>query len=548
MFSIQELKYHCRTCFIKLEFCEESVQDAKKFVVTSKCPQVQQLISLCLTTRTSSGLEDLELHMPNLCRLCFDKWIEFSSLYQLLLKTNEKLKKIAGTVSPIPIPTASPKSIEEDNKIFIEADPISSLIEIEKYETKSPFYQDSQSNSDLDHTENINNLEETHGDEKDFLPSPSQHDINDIKTDVFLDNECDTDNSLSDHVDDFITTANEELAPEQVEDETKETKSKQRRGRRKNLPSGERKPRKQITGKSVRNKYVNASNSKKALYRCEPCKKYFYEKLRYEGHVKIVHEGVKKGYECLECGKAYKFYKNLTEHISTNHSGNPAADLLCELCNKQFKTQTTLKNHMKIKHPADPENTINSRRVICDQCGFLAASAESLTAHIKNLHTEGELVKCEHCPKVFKCRYYLKHHVMTHHSEVKIKPFKCNYCEMAFSRRNGLTKHQLTHLDYTERIKCDFEGCDVRFLNADAKKRHTRLVHLKEKQHVCDICGEAFGIKATLRHHRYIHTGEKPYKCPVCGQGFRQHTAMKTHAKTHLKASKSFVQITEEGL
>lgn len=405
---------------------------------------------------------------------------------------------------------------------------------MEKYETSSPFYQDSRSNSMLEPVAEQNNIDETPiSDENVSSISPSKYDI---KTATSQDS--DSDSTFPDRNDDFNATS------ETPTDDTKETITKQRRGRRRNPPN-DRNTRLHITAKACRNKYANAANAKKALYRCEPCKKYFYEKMRYEGHVKIVHEGVKKGYECQECGKAYKFYKNLTEHITSNHSGSPSENLLCQLCNKQFKTQTTLKNHMKIKHPADPESTINSRRVICDQCGFLAASVESLTAHIKNLHTEAEHFKCEQCPKVFKCRYYLKHHTMTHHSEVKIKPFKCNFCEMAFSRRNGLTKHELTHLDYTERIKCDFEGCDVRFLNTDAKKRHTRLVHLKEKQHICDICGEAFGIKATLRHHRYIHTGEKPYKCPECGQGFRQHTAMKTHAKTHLKAAKTIVQSAE---
>ncbi|XP_019893455.1 zinc finger and SCAN domain-containing protein 12 isoform X2 [Musca domestica] len=472
--------------------------------------------------------------MPNLCRVCFEKWDEFSRLYQLLLKTNEKLKKLARTCSPND--SVYTGTIEEENKIFIETETTANLIEVEKYETSSPFYQDSRSNSMLEPVAEQNNIDETPlSDENVSSISPSKYDI---KTDTSQDS--DSDSTFPDRNDDFNATS------ETPTDDTKETitKPKQRRGRRRNPPN-DRNTRLHITAKACRNKYANAANAKKALYRCEPCKKYFYEKMRYEGHVKIVHEGVKKGYECQECGKAYKFYKNLTEHITSNHSASPSENLLCQLCNKQFKTQTTLKNHMKIKHPTDPESTINSRRVICDQCGFLAASVESLTAHIKNLHTEAEHFKCEQCPKVFKCRYYLKHHTMTHHSEVKIKPFKCNFCEMAFSRRNGLTKHELTHLDYTERIKCDFEGCDVRFLNTDAKKRHTRLVHLKEKQHICDICGEAFGIKATLRHHRYIHTGEKPYKCPECGQGFRQHTAMKTHAKTHLKAAKTIVQSAE---
>ncbi|KAI8115848.1 hypothetical protein FF38_01117 [Lucilia cuprina] len=109
---------------------------------------------------------------------------------------------------------------------------------------------------------------------------------------------------------------------------------------------------------------------------------------------------------------------------------------------------------------------------------------------------------------------------------------------MAFTRKTLLSQHKRTHIKYTERIKCDFEGCEVRFVKLGDKTHHMRLVHLKVKQHVCDFCGEAFGALQTLRHHRFIHTGEKPYKCNVCGQGFRQRTAMKTHRKIHFGKGK----------
>lgn len=428
--------------------------------------------------------------------------------------------------------------------MFIETDPIADIGEIEKYETNSPFYEDSNtsiiSNKDAaianETNESGGNDSSTgsfHPDNSSPPPSPK------------LDKSCD-ESSIPDIFgeDDLLdTTKGKRKRLAKVKDTSnKRLKSSCLRKRRTKNMRGS----KVATGDHLQNASGESSNNnKKAIYRCEPCKKYFYEIRRYEGHIKLVHEGVKKAFECQVCGKAYKFYKNLTEHIADNHSDKPQENRFCKICNKEFKTQTTLRNHMKIIHP-DPndEDACNSRRVICDQCGFLAASAESLAAHIKNKHTEDlEQFKCEHCPKAFKCKYYLKHHVMSHHSAVKIKPFKCTDCDMAFSRRNGLNKHKLTHLDYDERMKCDFEGCNVRFLNSDAKKRHVRLVHLKEKKHVCDVCGESFGIMATLRHHRYIHTGEKPYKCNVCGQAFRQHTAMKTHAKTHfakgLKSSKS---------
>uniref|UniRef100_A0A1I8QDP0 C2H2-type domain-containing protein n=1 Tax=Stomoxys calcitrans TaxID=35570 RepID=A0A1I8QDP0_STOCA len=506
----------CRACLIKIEPDDQHLESQQeKYIELSKYPNLEQLIQLCLLgnrtlaqTDINSSCADIDADgyiLPYMCRICFVKWLDFEQHYQLLLRNNAKLKKLLSN----DVACGTSDSNGEPNKIFIKTSATAELYEIEKYETSSPFYQDCSSNQ-----ESIQNTE-------DFVGDNSR-----------LDN-----NSLLTLLPDPVLDESSSFAAEDKDDK-KTTKNKPHRGRSKASQIKRKYTRRNANKKSRQDTLKAASSkisiNKKALYRCDPCKKYFYEINRYEGHIKLVHEGIKKAFQCNHCGKAYKFYKNLTEHISDNHSDKPQKPRFCELCNKEFKTSTTLKNHMKIKHPDDGDSSINSRRVMCEQCGFLAASPESLAAHIKNIHTEAEQFKCDMCPKVFKCRYYLKHHTMIHHSEVKIKPFKCTECDMAFTRRNGLTKHKLTHINYTERIKCDFEGCDVRFLNTDAKKRHTRLVHLKVKQHICDICGEAFGIKATLRHHRYIHTGEKPYKCNVCGQGFRQHTAMKTHAKTHI--------------
>ncbi|XP_075158030.1 uncharacterized protein LOC142231300 [Haematobia irritans] len=491
-------EHFCRSCLVKLEMdtAFEDQEDAMKFVKISTSPDVQLLIDLCLRGQSSG----ITYNLPNMCRQCFEKWQDFSRYYEILVRNNIRLEKIL--VKKL---TNGAAEEEQANKIFIETP--GDLMEIEKYETNSPFYENNNLNDDSCHS-----IED--------IPVECNSIGNSPQMDV-LENE---DSILNTHHDGDIV---------------KTTKAKISRGRSKASMIKRKYTRRNAAKIHGREPSFSGNITKKARYRCEPCKKYFYEINRYKGHIKLVHEGISKAFQCSHCGKGYKFYKNLTEHIADNHSNKHQEAPFCELCNKEFKTQTTLKNHMKIKHPND-KSTITNRRAICEQCGFIASSPESLTAHIKNKHTEAERFKCEHCPKVFKCRYYLKHHIMTHHSEVKIKPFQCSECDMAFSRRNGLTKHKFTHLNYTERIKCDFEGCDVRFLNNDAKKRHIQLVHLKLKQHVCDICGEAFGIKATLRHHRYIHTGEKPYKCSVCGQGFRQHTAMKTHTKIHLAKNSKY--------
>ncbi|XP_075155276.1 zinc finger protein 711-like [Haematobia irritans] len=484
-------EFLCRSCLVKLEIDTdfEVQDDTTKFVKISTSSDVQQLLDLCLRGQTSK----VTYNLPNMCRECFEKWLDFARYYELLVKNNTRLEKIlAQNLSNIVAEE------EQANKIFIETS--DDLMQIEKYETNSPFYEDNNSNDD------------------------SYHKVDDVPVECHLIN-----NSP------LLDVLGDETCPSRGHndgDVMKISKLKIRHGRS-NASMIKRKYRRRHVAKCCGTDssiIFSGTKTKKPLYRCDPCKKYFFEINTYKGHIKMVHEGISKAYQCSHCGKGYKFYKNLTVHIAENHSDKRQEAPFCKLCNKEFKTQATLKNHMKIKHPSD-ESIIINRRAVCEQCGFIASSPESLAAHIKNKHTESESFKCELCPKVFKCRYTLKRHIVTLHSGIKL--FQCPECGMTFSRRNGLSKHKSTHLSYNERIKCDFEGCDVRFSNNDAKKSHIQLVHLKVRQHICDICGEAFGIKATLRHHRYIHTGENPYKCGVCGQGFRQHTAMKTHEKTH---------------
>lgn len=273
----------------------------------------------------------------------------------------------------------------------------------------------------------------------------------------------------------------------------------------------------------------NGNAGKKIRYKCEDCNKYFWEKTKYDGHRKQAHEGIRRPYQCLECNKAYNLYKSLLQHKREYHSEKTQEQFKCDECDKIFKTAVILKQHINNKHSKHKQTL----RSICDQCGFIAAHQYSLSRHIINKHTETDHIKCDYCPKVFKTRYSLKYHVIGNHNPSNIKPFKCPECQMGFSRKTLLNQHKGTHLKYTERIKCDFEGCEVRFVKHGDKTHHMRLVHLKVKQHICDFCGEAFGAMQTLRHHRFIHTGEKPYKCNICGQGFRQRTAMKTHRKTH---------------
>ena len=58
--------------------------------------------------------------------------------------------------------------------------------------------------------------------------------------------------------------------------------------------------------------------------------------------------------------------------------------------------------------------------------------------------------------------------------------------------------------------------CDKLWLDSSDLKKHMRThAEVREKNYICDQCGEKFHRKSYLVTHRYKHTGELPFKCDI---------------------------------
>ena len=124
-----------------------------------------------------------------------------------------------------------------------------------------------------------------------------------------------------------------------------------------------------------------------------------------------------------------------------------------------------LKTHYYRCHSEDP--------VICSICGDRFKNSKTYYCHTRSCHVEKKT--CDLCNngKIYKNIYV---HMYNKHKEKK--------------------------------LKCEVEGCDLKFLGISMLKRHTIVVHKKEKPFVCDKCGIRMAQWFNLKEHRIKVHGE----------------------------------------
>lgn len=82
--------------------------------------------------------------------------------------------------------------------------------------------------------------------------------------------------------------------------------------------------------------------------------------------------------------------------------------------------------------------------------------------------------------------------------------------------------------------KCD--QCPQSFKMKGALISHRDVVHYNLKNHVCNMCGEAFKSASSLRGHVRRHEGRRDYKCEVCHKEYYTYSALKGHKVVHQTA------------
>ena len=81
---------------------------------------------------------------------------------------------------------------------------------------------------------------------------------------------------------------------------------------------------------------------------------------------------------CKDCNKKFGNFRVYERHIQ---ACNLHKDKECPVCKKAYKSAERLSTHMDVAHKGSP-------KMICDKCGKIFTSKDSLRVHKANLHGE----------------------------------------------------------------------------------------------------------------------------------------------------------------
>ncbi|MGH0174918.1 UNVERIFIED_CONTAM: hypothetical protein FKN15_068614 [Acipenser sinensis] len=174
-------------------------------------------------------------------------------------------------------------------------------------------------------------------------------------------------------------------------------------------------------------------------------------------------------FQCLECGKTFKWSSRLSHHLRSHTSERPYR---CSHCPKAFKGSSALLYHQRGHTGEKPYH--------CSDCGRSFKRASLLQVH-RSVHTGVHAFQCALCGLSFKWSSHYQYHLRQHSGE---SPYACSSCPKSFKSSSSLRRHQ--------------------------------SVHSGARPYTCPTCAKTFTQSTNLRQHQRTHTGEErpPRRAP----------------------------------
>jgi KRAB domain-containing zinc finger protein len=327
---------------------------------------------------------------------------------------------------------------------------------------------------------------------------------------------------------------------------------------------------------------------------CSICKKMF---VCLSSHNRIVHMNERK-YDCSMCDKKFGKKSGLDRHILTVHEKQ--RNFACSLCDKAFGEKAQLQKHTKThstfcKHCCENFNNIQEHFTMHHQDKHIKKchSVRKKLTNEKKIDHEPEQVfidfidikieteieqphedaldedncdlipniieeeslsevnekyqyQCEKCSKVFRKHQHLKIHFDANHTD---KIYKCKVCTKVFNYKSALDRHiKIIHEKQKNHICSDcgksfaskfelnqhYDGyhnedskatrtcrfCEKVFMKQRNLCMHMQAVH-SDNKFSCELCFKSFSFKSAKdRHVKIIHHNQKEHKCEQCQKFF----------------------------
>ena len=177
----------------------------------------------------------------------------------------------------------------------------------------------------------------------------------------------------------------------------------------------------------------------------------------------------------------------------------------------------------------------------CEDCPYQTSHKGHFTTHLEGVHEKIKRYVCKDCGYATSLKGHLKRHIEGVHE--KIRRHVCKECGYAASKKDNLKLHMITtHKIGDKKFPC--RQCNHKFHSDGALRKHTKEVHMKIKNHVCEDYDYASLRKAMVKKHREsVHNmGDKMYKCVDCEYAaFQKVHLMKHRGTRHDIGEKKFL-------
>ena len=197
---------------------------------------------------------------------------------------------------------------------------------------------------------------------------------------------------------------------------------------------------------------------------CDKCSRFYKSKALYDLHMKTHEEGyVKPNFSCQICHKSFTTKYVMATHIKSEHLGMKKT-FQCSQCGKKFNQRNSYKMHMNAHQGIKP--------YVCDLCGKAFTYDKSLKEH-KYMHDTVKRFHCELCSKTFRQKTTLHIHMKVH---TAAKDHVCKTCGRGFNQKQALERHGRIHTGlkpYTCLL------CKRSFGDASTIRRHMLAIHKK---------------------------------------------------------------------